>query len=107
MSTMKCLRMKMFGICQSNKVANVCKKTCDICDDGEETVPGSCFSSAKVKAIVASKHFCEKCDRPTLAASFSVMRNKYCYPKKCTITGTNTVFVTSMTTNHIRVKPTG
>ena len=32
MSTKKCLRLKKYGKCKSDKVAKVCKKTCDICN---------------------------------------------------------------------------
>ena len=35
MSTRKCLKLKKLGKCKSYKVAKVCKKTCDICDNGQ------------------------------------------------------------------------
>ena len=40
-STRKCLKLKKLKIC--NKYAKVCKKTCDICHDGEGRLNPSVF----------------------------------------------------------------
>ena len=51
MSTKKCLKLKKWGKCK--KVGKVCKKTCDICNDGEGRLnPICCFYE------ISSTSFC-------------------------------------------------
>ena len=64
-STKKCLKLKKKGKCSDKKVAKKCKKTCELCDDGQGKIfryNPSCFMSLGGFPVSLPRENWVKCD---------------------------------------------